>query len=139
MKHALPHLIAGLLALAVVPPVAAQTNPRRKPVADDEATPKKKARPKTAPEASMEGDDSVEKPQAVRKCTLPAKVKKADMAPEISPSAKAAAEGTKTVPLPPILGWPPIGGGAVVRTFSARSKTSALSKVTRLWTAHESR
>ena len=57
---------------------------------------------------------------------------------EIGP-LKAAAEGTKTVPFPPILGWPFIGGGAVVRTFSARSKTSALSKVTLLWTAHESR
>jgi hypothetical protein len=90
MNSALSPLIEGLLALAVVPPAAAQTNPRKKPVAD-EATPKKQARPKTAPEASPETDASVEKPRAAHTGTLPAKVKKADMVPEISPSAKAAA------------------------------------------------
>jgi len=41
---------------------------------------------------------------------------------EIGP-LKATAEGTKTVPLPPILGWAFIGGGAVVLAFSARLKT----------------
>jgi hypothetical protein len=34
----------------------------------------------------------------------------------------ATAETTKTVPIPPILGWALIGGGAVVLVFSARSK-----------------
>lgn len=41
---------------------------------------------------------------------------------EIGP-LKATAERTKTVPLPPILGWALIGGGAVVLVLSARSKT----------------
>ena len=41
---------------------------------------------------------------------------------EIGP-IKATAEKTHTVPLPPILGWALIGGGAVVLVFSARSKT----------------
>ena len=41
---------------------------------------------------------------------------------EIGP-IKATAETTKTVPIPPILGWALIGGGAVVLAFSARSKT----------------
>ena len=36
---------------------------------------------------------------------------------------KATAETTKSVPLPPSLGWALIGGGAVVLAFSARSKT----------------
>ena len=36
---------------------------------------------------------------------------------------KATAETTKTVPVPPILGWALIGGGACVLVFSARSKT----------------
>lgn len=40
---------------------------------------------------------------------------------EIGP-IKATAETTKTVPLPPILGWVLIGGGAVVLVYSARSK-----------------
>ena len=35
----------------------------------------------------------------------------------------ATAETTKTVPVPPILGWALIGGGACVLVFSARSKT----------------
>jgi hypothetical protein len=41
---------------------------------------------------------------------------------EIGP-LKATAERTKTVPLPPILGWALIGGGAVVLVYSVRSKT----------------
>ena len=41
---------------------------------------------------------------------------------EIGP-IKATAETTKTVPLPPILGWALIAGGAGVLVFSARSKT----------------
>jgi hypothetical protein len=41
---------------------------------------------------------------------------------EIGP-IKATAETTKTVPLPPILGWALIGGGAVVLVFAVRSKT----------------
>ena len=41
---------------------------------------------------------------------------------EIGP-IKATAERTHTVPVPPILGWVLIGGGAVVLVFSARSKT----------------
>ena len=41
---------------------------------------------------------------------------------EIGP-IKATAEKTHTVPLPPILGWVLIGGGACVLVFSARSKT----------------
>jgi hypothetical protein len=41
---------------------------------------------------------------------------------EVGP-LKATAERTKTVALPPILGWALIGGGAVVLVFSARSKT----------------
>ena len=36
---------------------------------------------------------------------------------------KATAETTKTVPVPPILGWALIGGGACVLVFSTRSKT----------------
>ena len=36
---------------------------------------------------------------------------------------KATAERTHTVPVPPILGWVLIGGGACVLVFSARSKT----------------
>ena len=35
---------------------------------------------------------------------------------------KATAERTKTVALPPILGWALVAGGAVVLVFSARSK-----------------
>ena len=35
----------------------------------------------------------------------------------------ATAETTKTVPIPPILGWALIGGGALVLVFSGRSKT----------------
>ena len=41
---------------------------------------------------------------------------------EIGP-IKATAERTKTVPIPPILGWALIGGGACVLVFRARSKT----------------
>ena len=41
---------------------------------------------------------------------------------EIGP-IKATADTTKTVPIPPILGWALIGGGALVLVFSARSKT----------------
>ena len=41
---------------------------------------------------------------------------------EIGP-IKATAEKTHTVPVPPILGWTLIGGGAVVLVFSARAKT----------------
>jgi len=41
---------------------------------------------------------------------------------EVGP-LKATAERTKTVPLPPILGWALVAGGAVVLVFSARSKT----------------
>ena len=41
---------------------------------------------------------------------------------EIGP-IKATAETTKTVPLPPILGWALLGGGVGVLIFSARSKT----------------
>ncbi len=41
---------------------------------------------------------------------------------EIGP-IKATAETTKTVPLPPILGWVLLAGGVVVLVFSARSKT----------------
>ena len=40
---------------------------------------------------------------------------------EIGP-IKATAERTKTVPLPPIIGWALIGGGACVLVLSARSK-----------------
>jgi len=41
---------------------------------------------------------------------------------EVGP-IKATAERTKTVPLPAILGWVLIGGGACVLVFSGRSKT----------------
>jgi uncharacterized membrane protein YidH (DUF202 family) len=41
---------------------------------------------------------------------------------EVGP-IKATAETTKTVPIPPILGWALIGGGAVVLVFAGRSKT----------------
>ena len=41
---------------------------------------------------------------------------------EIGP-IKATAERTHNVPLPPILGWALIGGGAGVLVLSARSKT----------------
>ena len=41
---------------------------------------------------------------------------------EIGP-IKATAERTKTVPMPPIIGWALIAGGAAVLVFSARSKT----------------
>ena len=41
---------------------------------------------------------------------------------EIGP-IKATADKTHTVPMPPILGWALIGGGACVLVFSGRSKT----------------
>ena len=41
---------------------------------------------------------------------------------EIGP-IKATAETTKTVPLPAILGWALVGGGACVLIFSSRSKS----------------
>ena len=41
---------------------------------------------------------------------------------EVAP-IKATAERTETVPLPPILGWALIGGGAILMIFPARSKT----------------
>ena len=41
---------------------------------------------------------------------------------EVGP-IKATAERTKTVPVPPILGWALIGGGACVLIFSTRAKT----------------
>jgi len=41
---------------------------------------------------------------------------------EVGP-IKATAETTRTVPLPPVLGWALIGGGACALIFSARSKT----------------
>ena len=91
MKCALSHLVAGLLTLAIIPSAAAQTKIRKKPFTDEEVTPKKKARPKTAPEASAETDGSVEKPKAARTTTLPAKVKKADVEPEVAPFAKSVA------------------------------------------------
>lgn len=40
---------------------------------------------------------------------------------EVGP-IKATAEKTHHVPIPPILGWALIGGGAVVLVFSGRSK-----------------
>ena len=40
---------------------------------------------------------------------------------EIGP-IKATADKTHSVPMPPILGWALIGGGACVLVFSARSK-----------------
>lgn len=40
---------------------------------------------------------------------------------EIGP-IKATAERTHTLPMPPILGWALVGGGACVLIFSARSK-----------------
>ena len=40
---------------------------------------------------------------------------------EVGP-IKATAERTHNVPIPPILGWALIGGGAVVLVFSGRSK-----------------
>ena len=36
---------------------------------------------------------------------------------------KATAERTKTVPIPPIIGWALIGSGALVLVANARSKT----------------
>ena len=36
---------------------------------------------------------------------------------------KATAERTRTVPLPPIIGWALIGGGALVLVVHARAKT----------------
>ena len=41
---------------------------------------------------------------------------------EIGP-IKATADKTHTEPMPPILGWALIGGGACVLVFSGRSKT----------------
>ena len=35
---------------------------------------------------------------------------------------KATAETTKTVPLPPILGWALVGSGVLVLVFGSRSK-----------------
>lgn len=43
---------------------------------------------------------------------------------EVGP-IKATAEKTKTVPVPPALGWVLIGGGTCVLVFSARSKAQA--------------
>jgi uncharacterized membrane protein YidH (DUF202 family) len=40
---------------------------------------------------------------------------------EVGP-IKATAERTHNVPIPPILGWALIGGGAVMLVFSGRSK-----------------
>ena len=40
---------------------------------------------------------------------------------EVGP-IKATAEKTHNVPIPPILGWVLIGGGAVALVFSGRSK-----------------
>ena len=40
---------------------------------------------------------------------------------EVGP-IKATAEKTHNVPVPPILGWALIGGGAAVLVFSGRSK-----------------
>ena len=40
---------------------------------------------------------------------------------EVGP-IKATAEKTHNVPIPPILGWALIGGGAVVLVFAGRSK-----------------
>jgi hypothetical protein len=40
---------------------------------------------------------------------------------EVGP-IKATAEKTRTVPIPPILGWAFVGGGAVVLLLAARSK-----------------
>ena len=36
---------------------------------------------------------------------------------------KATAQRTKTVPIPPIIGWALIGGGALVLVVHARAKT----------------
>jgi uncharacterized membrane protein len=36
---------------------------------------------------------------------------------------KATAETTKTVPIPPIIGWALLGSGALVMVFGARSKS----------------
>ncbi len=41
---------------------------------------------------------------------------------EIGP-LKATAETTKTVPMPPILGWALVAGGACVLIFFTKSKT----------------
>ena len=41
---------------------------------------------------------------------------------EVGP-IKATAEKTNTVPIPPILGWALIGGGAVMLVLSGRAKT----------------
>ena len=85
MKGALSWLLAGLLALAIVSPGAAQAKTHKKPVADVEVTPKKKTRPKAPPAVTAEADDAGVKPKTARP-----KVKTPEIEPEVSPSAKPA-------------------------------------------------
>ena len=86
MKRALSWLLAGLIAWAIVPSAAAQTKTKKKPVAEEEATPKKKTRPKATPAVTAEADDAEVKPKVSRP-----KVKMPDPEPEVSPPAKSAA------------------------------------------------
>ena len=69
VRRMLFRLLAGLLGLATVSPVAAQTKPRKKPIAEDVAPPKKKTQTPVPP----------------------AKAGKPEAEPEVSPSAKSAA------------------------------------------------
>jgi len=57
-KRALFYLVAGLLALASVPPAAAQTKAKKKPATVEAPTPKKKTRPTEKPEATPEKNDA---------------------------------------------------------------------------------
>ena len=86
MKRALSYLVAGLLASAAASPAAAPTKSKTKPATDEATTPKKRARPAAPPKAAADTDDSAEKSKA----TLPAKAKKAELEPEVSPSPKTA-------------------------------------------------
>ena len=69
-RRALFHLVAGLLACAIVSPAAAQTQARKKPAAAESKTPKKKTHPGTTPaktgnsEAEPEAAPSSKSPAA---------------------------------------------------------------------------
>ena len=91
MKLTLSCLLAVGLALAVIPPAAAETKTRKKPAVEEEAAPKKKARPKPLPEVTEGKDDTEVKPKAAHPATPPPKVRKPDPEPEVSPPAKPAA------------------------------------------------
>ena len=73
VRRALAHLLAGLLALGLIPPVAAQTAPGKKSPSDRNATLKKKAQQADAPQAPLK-EEPTKSPTAPNAALAPEEI-----------------------------------------------------------------